>query len=250
MITGIIIGIALLALSSPLSITDNESTITITSTTSITKSVTTTSTSISSSIITTTAITTIIQTSILTETTSSTVSITQTTTATVTNIRIINETENNQRHIDPMIMASQNCSECHIQVIDQALAGESNSYHNTHLNNNLLNFNCIDCHKSVDILSESEDLSRVIDNATCVKCHTTFPDKIWMTTFRANAKSFSLQWSNCVGCHDNWESQMEDATFVNLEVITNSDCRTCHVDNVLFPVEKGPITIECHYCHD
>ena len=153
-----------------------------------------------------------------------------------------------QRHIDPLILATQNCAQCHTQVVEQALAGESNSYHNTHFNNNLLNFNCIDCHKSVDIQSESEGLSRVIDNATCKLCHTTFPDKLWMDD-TDDAKSFALRFPNCVVCHENWERQMKDVTFVNLEVITNSDCRTCHVDNAFFVIEKNPITIACTKCH-
>lgn len=256
LIIGVIIGIAILAFSGTFSISDDETTTTITSTTYITKSVTTTSisisSSISSSIITTTAITTIIQTSTLTETTSSTVSITQTTTATVTSIRIMNESENNQRHLDPLLMATQNCSECHTQVVEQALAGESNSYHNTHFNNDLLNFNCADCHKTVDIVSEIEDLNRVIDNATCAKCHSTIPVKTWMT-YTDEPEVFAQQFSNCVGCHENWETKMDDATFVNLEVIENSDCRTCHIDNAdktPFAIERDPVTIQCRFCHD
>ena len=148
-------------------------------------------------------------------------------------------------------MATLNCEECHTKVTEQAFAEESNIYHNAMLNNNLLNFSCADCHKSVDILSESEDLSRVIDNATCVKCHTAFPDKQWMQSI-SNAKSFAKLFPDCQECHGDWKSRMDDATFVNIENIdvnTNSDCRTCHVDNVLFDVEKERITLSCGNCH-
>ncbi len=154
-------------------------------------------------------------------------------------------------HLDPLIMATLNCEECHTKVTEQAFAEESNIYHNAMLNNNLLNFSCADCHKSVDILSESEDLSRVIDNATCVKCHTAFPDKQWMQSI-SNAKSFAKLFPDCQECHGDWKSRMDDATFVNIENIdvnTNSDCRTCHVDNVLFDVEKERITLSCGNCH-
>jgi hypothetical protein len=151
-------------------------------------------------------------------------------------------------HLDPLIMATLNCEECHTKVTEQAFAEESNIYHNAMLNNNLLNFSCADCHKSVDILSESEDLSRVIDNATCVKCHTAFPDKQWMQSI-SNAKSFANLFPDCQECHGDWKSRMDDATFVNIDVITNSDCRTCHVDNVLFDVEKERITLSCGNCH-
>ena len=43
---------------------------------------------------------------------------------------------------------------------------------------------------------------------------------------------------------------MSGVTFVNIDVISNSDCRTCHIDSELFIVEKEPILVECSKCHD
>ena len=91
-------------------------------------------------------------------------------------------------------------------------------------------------------------MSRVIDNATCVKWHTTFLDKLWIT-YRYDSKRFANQFPNCEGYHENWKTKMKDATCVNIEVITNSDCRICHVDNALFIVEKFAITLDCSNGH-
>lgn len=158
---------------------------------------------------------------------------------------------NDQRHIDPSIMASIDCSQCHSEVIGQALAGESNGYHNTHLNNILLNFDCADCHNSVDILSESTDIGRVVNTGTCALCHNALPTKLWMT-FTSNPQQWIQRFPNCVSCHDDWKQSMEEATFVNMDIITNDDCTTCHLDNVReeFLVVRDPVgPINCDVCH-
>lgn len=159
---------------------------------------------------------------------------------------------NDQRHIDPSIMAAIDCSQCHSEVRAQSLAGESNNYHNTHLNNILLNFDCADCHNSVDILSESTDIERVVNTGTCALCHNALPTKLWMT-FVSSPEQWVQQFPNCVSCHDDWKVTMEDATFVNMDIITNNDCTTCHLDNVRteFLVERDPIgPLACSVCHD
>lgn len=152
-----------------------------------------------------------------------------------------------QRHLNQTIFAIQDCSQCHGPVAEQAVRGESNEKHNIHLNNILLNFGCTDCHKSVDILSSSENLTRIVDIDTCKGCHTTFPTKIWMGN-PSPPEAFALQFP-CEQCHDDWRKEMAEASYVNLDIITDKDCKTCHLDNVLFPTERKPFEINCVFCH-
>lgn len=153
-----------------------------------------------------------------------------------------------QLHLNASLLALQDCSQCHGPVAEQAVRGESNEKHNIHLNNILLNFGCTDCHKSVDILSSSENLTRIVDIETCKKCHTTFPDKLWMEN-RDSAEQFALIFPSCVGCHEDWRKDMADASYVNFDNITAQDCTVCHLKNALFPTEKKPVTIPCVKCH-
>lgn len=157
---------------------------------------------------------------------------------------------NDQRHSDPSIMSAIDCSGCHSEIMGLALAGESNIYHNTHLNNILLNFNCVDCHKSVDILSTSTDITRVIDIGICALCHSSFPVHKYTHFMDSPKEQFARQYSNCDRCHDKWKNIMKGATFVNLEIITNEDCTTCHLNNMRFVDNKAPIEIPCAKCHD
>lgn len=154
---------------------------------------------------------------------------------------------NEQRHLDSSLMATIDCSGCHSEIIELALAGESNSYHNIHLNNILLNFNCTDCHKSVNILSTSTDITRVIDIGICVLCHSSFPDHV--SPHVMSTKEQFARWFSCESCHDKWKEKMKEATFVNLEIITNDDCTTCHLNNMKFVFKQLPITIPCAKCH-
>jgi chaperonin cofactor prefoldin len=151
-----------------------------------------------------------------------------------------------QRHLNSSLLAQQVCAQCHGPVVAQAGRGESNKYHNAMLINRLLNFECTDCHKSVDIFSRSENLTRVVDVETCKKCHTAFPEKIWMIT--SPPEDFARSFPDCVDCHD-WRVEMADAMNVNLDIITEEDCTTCHLDNALFPTEKKTVTIPCKTCH-
>ncbi|MEE9586017.1 MAG: hypothetical protein V3W09_03860, partial [Nitrososphaerales archaeon] len=123
-----------------------------------------------------------------------------------------------QRHLNQTIFATQDCSQCHGPVAEQAVRGESNEKHNIHLNNILLNFGCTDCHKSVDILSSSENLTRIVDIDTCKGCHTTFPTKIWMG-YPTPPEAFALQFSDCIQCHDDWREEMAEASYVNIDSI-------------------------------
>lgn len=153
-----------------------------------------------------------------------------------------------QRHLNSSILQMMNCTDCHDQVAAQAAKGESSKYHNKHLNqtNRLLNFKCVDCHKSVDV--KAQDLAGVADVATCKKCHTPFRDKVWMGN-RSPANDFANMRPNCVDCHKNWKPKMSDATYVNLDNVIEKDCVTCHLKNALYKTEKSPIEIPCSMCH-
>ncbi len=153
-----------------------------------------------------------------------------------------------QRHLNATLLATQNCSQCHSQVVDLALKNQSNSYHNTHFNNPLLNFTCTDCHKSVDITAKTGNLTKIVDISTCKECHTKFPVKSWMGQ-TSTPEDFALQFSDCTRCHDNWKDNMANAKFVNLDKVKASDCTTCHLKNAIFPTERMPVDVPCSKCH-
>ncbi len=152
-----------------------------------------------------------------------------------------------QRHLNTSLFAQQDCTQCHGPVAAQAANNESNTYHNTHLNNRLLDFECANCHKSVDISSSSEDLTRVVDVDTCKKCHTPFPVKSYMQ-YTAEPEMFARMFPSCTSCHTDWKEVMADASFVNLENVTREDCKTCHLENKIFENERS-VTIACSKCH-
>lgn len=153
-----------------------------------------------------------------------------------------------KRHLNATLLATQNCSQCHSQVVDLSLKNQSNSYHNTHFNNPLLNFTCTDCHKSVDITAETGNLTKVVDIPTCKQCHTKFPVKAWMGR-TSTPEDFALQFSDCTRCHDDWKDTMANAKYVNLDKVTVADCTTCHLNNAIFPSERMPVDISCNKCH-
>ncbi len=153
-----------------------------------------------------------------------------------------------KRHLNATLLATQNCSQCHSQVVDLALKNQSNSYHNTHFNNPLLNFTCTDCHKSVDITAETGNLTKVVDIPTCKQCHTKFPVKAWMGR-TSTPEDFALQFSDCTRCHNDWKDTMANAKYVNLDKVKVADCTTCHLNNAIFPSERMPVDISCNKCH-
>jgi peptidoglycan hydrolase CwlO-like protein len=153
-----------------------------------------------------------------------------------------------ERHLNATLLAQQNCSQCHSQVVELALTNQSNRYHNLHFNNPLLNFTCTDCHKSVDISANTSDLAKIVDIPTCKECHTTFPPKVWMGQ-TSTPEQFALQFSDCTRCHSDWTETMAKATFVNLDKVTEADCTTCHLKNAIFPTERMPVDIPCNKCH-
>ncbi|MCL4437089.1 MAG: hypothetical protein M1503_06675 [Thaumarchaeota archaeon] len=152
-----------------------------------------------------------------------------------------------KRHSNATLLATQNCAQCHSQVVELALKNQSNSYHNTHFNNPLLNFTCTDCHKSVDITAKN-NLTKVVDIPTCKGCHTTFPTKVWMGQTSAPSQ-FAMQFSDCTRCHDNWKETMAKAKYVNLDKVKASDCTTCHLKNAIFPNQRMPVDVPCNKCH-
>lgn len=153
-----------------------------------------------------------------------------------------------QSHLNSSLLARLDCKQCHA-VAARAVKNESNRYHNIHLNNPLLNFQCSDCHRSVDVSSASENLTRLVDIETCKKCHTTFPVKTWMGR-TSKPEDFATLFPNCVDCHKDWKEKMEkEAPYVALENVTPKDCTTCHLDNPLFPTEKKAVEINCRFCH-
>ena len=154
------------------------------------------------------------------------------------------------RHLNGTILKIQLCSECHGDVESLAATGQSNRYHNTHLNQSsrLYSFQCIDCHVSIDISSNSTELGRVVDVSVCKNCHTTFPSKSYMGNM-LTPKDFALIFNNCLNCHDNWKSLMSKATYVKMNNIVGKDCVTCHLDKPLFSSEKPPVDIPCQKCH-
>ena len=154
------------------------------------------------------------------------------------------------RHLNGTILKIEKCSECHIDVESLADKGQSNRYHNIHLNQSsrLLSFKCIDCHKTVDISSNSTDLGRVVDVSVCKNCHTTFPSKSYMGILNT-PKDFALRFNNCLNCHDNWKSLMSKATYIKMNNIVEKDCVTCHLDKPLFSSGKPPVDIPCQKCH-
>ncbi len=153
-----------------------------------------------------------------------------------------------QRHLNATLLAQQNCSQCHSQVRELALKNQSNNYHNLHFNNQLLNFTCTDCHRSVDIKSNTTDVAKIVDVPTCKQCHTTFPVKVWMGR-TSTPDQFAMQFSDCTRCHDNWKELKVDAKYVNLDKVTESDCATCHLKKALFSTERMPVDIGCNKCH-
>jgi peptidoglycan hydrolase CwlO-like protein/ribosomal protein L31 len=153
-----------------------------------------------------------------------------------------------ERHLNSTLLAQQDCSQCHGEVAELASRNESNSYHNTHFNNPLLNFECTDCHKSVGISSTSENITSLVDIKICEECHTTFPTKVYMSQVTPPDR-FALLFPDCIRCHDDWQDDMEDASFVALDKVTVSDCTTCHLNNALFPNPPRQIEIPCNFCH-
>ena len=154
------------------------------------------------------------------------------------------------RHLNGTILKIEKCSECHVNVESLAAFGQSNQYHNIHLNQSsrLLSFKCIDCHKNVDILSNSTDLGRVVDVSVCKNCHTTFPSKAYMGRL-TTPKDFALRFYNCISCHDDWKNQMSAATYVKIDNVVEKDCVTCHLNKPLFKSEKPSVDIPCGMCH-
>ncbi len=154
-----------------------------------------------------------------------------------------------QRHLNSSILQMMNCADCHGQVAAQAAKGESSKYHNKHLNqtNKLLNFKCVDCHKSVDV--KSQNMTGIVDTATCTKCHTPMPDKVGMGRMKGNefAEIYSTE---CTRCHKDWKTKMSDASsYINLDKIAQTDCFTCHGKVTLFKPSTKVITIPCSMCH-
>jgi len=154
------------------------------------------------------------------------------------------------RHLNGTILKIEKCSECHGDVETLAAVGQSNLYHNVHLNQSsrLLTFKCIDCHVSVNISSVSTDLGRVVDVNVCKNCHTTFPSKSYMGMM-LTPKDFALRFNRCTDCHKDWKDQMSSATYVKIENIVEKDCVTCHLNKPLFSSERSAVDIPCQLCH-
>jgi len=126
------------------------------------------------------------------------------------------------------------CVGCHSSVVNQkSMDPKVKAFHPLHLGSPLLKFECVDCHKTVDVRDGSAaKLRKQVDPGVCKECHSPWPAKM----------AVSFQKMDCTTCHADWMKKMAKARYVNLGKLTSRDCLGCHGGRVLYSggkEEKG-----------
>jgi hypothetical protein len=126
---------------------------------------------------------------------------------------------------------SEQCIACHGDSIGRGDVQGVQLPHKTHLQSNLLHFECNDCHKRANLqmrnieLPENGLLKKQVDPEICSRCHAPFP----------SVMDPSAQGNSCTKiCHSNWKERMEASDFVRAVVAmdridaTPETCLKCH----------------------
>jgi nitrate/TMAO reductase-like tetraheme cytochrome c subunit len=128
-----------------------------------------------------------------------------------------------QGHLVSADATNRECLSCHQVVLTaKALDGKTKTPHEVHMTSMLLQFMCVDCHKSTDLREGSgAAVRRQVSPQFCARCHSPFSKKMTADMREQPA---------CVECHEDWKKNKtkKGAREVAIENVGNKDCIICH----------------------